>query len=553
MAMNQKKRASASNAALYTLFTIGAIVVVNLIATRVFGRLDLTESKVYTLSPASKDIVRELPDYLTVKAYISKDLPPEMANSSRYVRDLLDEYRTYSKGKLRFEAIDPGSDKKIEEEANACKVNKLQVQVLRSQKFEVGSYYLGLCFKYQGQDEAIPEIGQPEGLEYQVSSLIKRMTQKKRKIAFTNGHGEHDLSEGFQALKHVLSQEFDTTTVNPSSAEIPDDVDALVIGGPRQAFDDKGRKAIDHFLMQGKGAIFLIDGMVMSSPRNNMGQPEMPGMPKIGQANDAGLGDLLGAYGFKIDQNFVLDDQQNVPGPVEYGGRRMLANYPVFVGVEVEDPGDKDFSVLAGVKALVFPYASSVELTGPLQSGKPAQGKLWTLAKSSDAAWTKSGFFVVSPGQKLAPEASDHRGSVNFGFAFQGPLKSAYPTANPNAGMSVPDTANAPLNESKKPVRLVVFGDSDFASDEYLQMSRFIPYYQGGAQVLFNAISWTLEDEALTPVRTKTVAARPIKQVEDHKVTALKAINIAGVPLAFCAFGLVRWRLRRARRQGQKL
>jgi hypothetical protein len=201
----------------------------------------------------------------------------------------------------------------------------------------------------------------------------------------------------------------------------------------------------------------------------------------------------------------------------------------------------------------VFPYASSVELTGPLQSGKPAQGKLWTLAKSSDAAWTKSGFFVVSPGQKLAPEASDHRGSVNFGFAFQGPLKSAYPTANPNAGMSVPDTANAPLNESKKPVRLVVFGDSDFASDEYLQMSRFIPFYQGGAQLLFNAISWTLEDEALTPVRTKTVAARPIKQVEDHKVTALKAINIAGVPLAFCAFGLVRWRLRRARRQGQKL
>jgi hypothetical protein len=99
----------------------------------------------------------------------------------------------------------------------------------------------------------------------------------------------------------------------------------------------------------------------------------------------------------------------------------------------------------------------------------------------------------------------------------------------------------------------VVFGDSDFASDEYLQMSRFLPIYQGGAQLLFNAISWTLEDEALTPVRTKTVAARPIQIESDSKVTALKSINIAGIPLAFCAFGLVRWRLRRARRQGQKL
>ena len=80
MAMNQQKRTYASNAALYVVFTIGAIVVVNLIATRVFGRIDLTEAKVYTLSKASKDIVGALPEYMNVKGYISKDLPPELAN-----------------------------------------------------------------------------------------------------------------------------------------------------------------------------------------------------------------------------------------------------------------------------------------------------------------------------------------------------------------------------------------------------------------------------------------------------------------------------------------
>jgi hypothetical protein len=61
------------------------------------------------------------------------------------------------------------------------------------------------------------------------------------------------------------------------------------------------------------------------------------------------------------------------------------------------------------------------------------------------------------------------------------------------------------------------------------------------------------EDEALTPVRTKTLAARPIQIESDAAVTALKAINIAGVPLAFIGFGVLRWRLRRARRTGQKL
>jgi len=116
--MDRRKRSSASNATAYVLLTIGAVVAINLISTRLFGRLDLTENHVYTLSPASKDIVRSLPDFLTVKAYISKDLPPELANVSRYLRDMLDDYRTYSKGKLRFESFDPASDKKIEDDAS---------------------------------------------------------------------------------------------------------------------------------------------------------------------------------------------------------------------------------------------------------------------------------------------------------------------------------------------------------------------------------------------------------------------------------------------------
>jgi len=545
--MDRRKRLSASNATAYVLLTIGAIVAVNLIGTRLFKRVDLTQNHVYTLSQASKDVVRKLPDYMTVKAYISRDLPPELTNVSRYVRDLLDDYRTYSKGKLRFEAFDPDSDKKIEEEANACKVEKLQIQVMRSQKFEVGAYYLGLCFQYQGKSEAIPEVGQIEGLEYQVSSLIKRMTQKKRKVAFTTGHGESDLSQGFQALKHVIDQEFDSTTVNPSTNPIPEDVDALVVGGPKQPFDDKGRKEIDGFLMKGRGAIFLIDGMELSSPRGGM--PQMAGQPKIGQANDTKLNELLEKYGFKVDDDFVFD-KQNVPGPIDVGGRKMLKNLPVFVGVKT-DSGDKDQSVLAGVNVVVFPFPSSVELVGPLANGKPQMpgAKLWTLAATSPEAWKQTGFFFFSPMNEIQ-EGKDH-GVYGLAYAYQGTLKSAYaPAAQP--GMSLPPDQNQP-SESKKPVRLVVVGDSDFASDEYLQLARYLPFYQGGAQMLFNAISWTMEDEALTPVRSKTVTARPIEVASDGTVVAVKAINIAGVPLLFIGFGIARWRIRRARRQGQKL
>src|SRR3954470_23937109 len=255
-----KKKAYASNALLYGVFIVGAVVVVNLLSTRVFGRIDLTENRMYTLSQPSKDLVKKLPDYLTIKAFISADLPPELKTTSRYVRDLIDEYKNSSGGKFRWEAIDPGNDKKLEDEANRCKVQKIQIQVLRNQKFELGEYYLGLCLEYGTQVESIPQVARTEGLEYQISSLIKRMTQHKRKVAFTTGHGENDINTGFQSLKQDLEQEFEVTTVNPSQAEIGKDIDALVVGGPKQAFDDKGRKELDKFLMTGKGAVILVDG-----------------------------------------------------------------------------------------------------------------------------------------------------------------------------------------------------------------------------------------------------------------------------------------------------
>jgi ABC-type uncharacterized transport system involved in gliding motility auxiliary subunit len=249
MSISSKKKSYASNAILYAVFLAGAVVLVNLIGTRVFGRVDLTEKHIYTLSQPSKDLVKTLPDYLNVTAFISKDLPPEIKRLSRDVRDKLDDYKSASKGRFRWEAQDPAADKKFEEEASRCKVQKVQIQKVSNSKFELGAYYLGLCLQYGDKSESIPQIVSDAGLEYQLSSLIKKMTVKKKKIAFVTGHGESDLSQGLQAIKQDVEQEYDVTTVNPSSAEIGADVDSIVIAGPHQAIDDKGQREIDRFLM----------------------------------------------------------------------------------------------------------------------------------------------------------------------------------------------------------------------------------------------------------------------------------------------------------------
>ncbi len=543
MSISSKKKSFASNVILYATFVAGAVVLVNLISTRAFGRLDLTEKHIYTLSQASKDLVKNLPDYLSVKAYISKDLPPEIKRLSRDVRDKLDDYRSSSSGKFRWEAVDPSSDKKLEEDASRCKVQKVEIQKVSNSKFELGAYYLGLCLQYGDKTEAIPQIVSDAGLEYQLSSLIKKMTVKKKKIAFTTGHGESDLNQGLQALKQDIEQEYDVTTVNPSSAEIGADVDALVVAGPHQAIDDKGLREIDRFLMTGRGAILLAPGMVAGSA----GARGMESM-KMLQSNDDGLDKILGTYGFKVGQDIVIDPQGAAPGVMDVGGgRRALVTVPAFVAAATDKaPG---LSVLEGIRGVIFPYASPVELTGPLSAGNvPAGGKLWRLAASSPSSYKHSGFALIGPDMKFEP--GKESGSYAFGYAYQGPLKSAFVTAPP---ASVSSASKQPLAESQKPVRLVVIGNAAFANDEWTQLARFLPVYGAGAQLLYNAIGWTVEDEALIPLRSKTMDSRQLPAVSEAKASAVQWVNILGLPVLFCLYGVGRWRLRKSNRMNQRL
>src|SRR3954447_18478304 len=158
MAAERSKAKTGANAVVFTILVIVAVVALNLIAARFPKRMDLTADHVYTLSPASKDLVAKLPDVLQVKAFISKDLQPPFSQSAQYVRDLLDEYAHASKGKLKWEAIDPGEDAKLEEEATKLKVPKMRRGRISNNKVEIGASYLGIALSYQGNVESIPEV-----------------------------------------------------------------------------------------------------------------------------------------------------------------------------------------------------------------------------------------------------------------------------------------------------------------------------------------------------------------------------------------------------------
>jgi len=89
------------------------VIVVNLFGRRIGGRLDLTPGKAYTLSPATKTILANLPDLVTIRFFVSDDnaLPPEVMLDKRNVDDMLADFRAAGGGNVRLVVLDPADDR----------------------------------------------------------------------------------------------------------------------------------------------------------------------------------------------------------------------------------------------------------------------------------------------------------------------------------------------------------------------------------------------------------------------------------------------------------
>jgi ABC-type uncharacterized transport system involved in gliding motility auxiliary subunit len=185
------------------------------------------------------------------------------------------------------------------------------------------------------------------------------------------------------------------------------------------------------------------------------------------------------------------------------------------------------------------------------------------LARSTKDAWRQTGFFLFDPeNNKL--KIGDERGPFTFGYAASGKLTSFYagkPYPDEHGGKIPPPAPNTslapgeekPLDESTGNPKLVLIGDSDFISDDYLRMARFVPAYQSNILLFLNALDDMAQDAALSSVRAKGVAAKPLTVGSDATPALITYGNVVGVPLLFILFGVVRWRVRNARRRNAKL
>jgi len=532
-----------TNALIMILIVFAILAMVNLLIARAFFRIDLTEGKIYTISKSTKNVLGRLDDIIKVTAYFSKDLPPHLVNLRQQVKDILDEYQVYGRGKLRIAFIDPKEDAKIEEKMPVIGIPEVRAQAVEKDKAQVVNVYLGIAVEYEDKKEVIPLVRNVNTLEYDLTSaIIKVSSEKAKTIGFLTGHDEHDIYDDsdYSGVRDELQKaKYSVIKVDTTDGKaIGENVDTLIIAGPKKQLSERDKYEIDQFIMRGGRAVFLVDAIQM--PRGML----------YGTPLSTGLNDMLEHYGVKLGNNLVLDQSMsNVSFGSNVGGMSVSYSlpYPYWPKI-IKKNFSQTHPITNQLESLVLPWTSSVETVVK----EDAEITTEELVKSTEHAWTVQGRYDLNPQQRFYQTPSERK-SYPLAVELNGKFKSFY------AGKEIPkvesddeEKPSSPESESEhktleesKETQIIVVGNSNFIANNILGG---LGGRQAEANIIFfqNLVDWLTLGEELINIRSRGVTDRPLKEnLSAATKSFIKFSCTLGIPIVIVIFAFVRFYMRK--------
>jgi gliding-associated putative ABC transporter substrate-binding component GldG len=522
------------NRVLFIGAAAGCLISLNAVSFLAHGRIDLTEDRQFTLSDASRDLLRELSEPLTVTAYFSKDIPPPANNTANVVRDLLDEYRAASDGRMTFAFVDPDApakdgkpDQALIAQVQKDGVPKVDMRAISKDREQIVKVFMGLVIQYGENTEAIPVVQSLANLEYEITSRVaKLMRDKTPTVAVLAGHGEFTTAQGLTNMTRLLGDKFAVKDVDLSQdAAALSEADALVVAGPKKPLKESELLAIDQYIMRGGRAVFLVDRLEVDL-RSGIGRPLT-----------TGLEELVAVYGVKIGPSLVLDlNAERVAMARQAGGLMLqsLVSFPAVIRVQDLAKGS---SLTRNLSGLSLAFAAPLEVA-------PVEGiKADVVARSSPKTWLfeVKDSFLADPQALPPPQTEDEFvGAQNLVVTLSGSFASYFKNRTlpvDEGGASAADSLVAASPET----RLAVVGSSALVGD---QMTNRL-----NLTFFANLVDWLVQDERLMTIRTRSIENRPLETLGDAQRAAFKYGNMLGPSLLLVLFGLVRWRQRVTRKR----
>ncbi|MCW8850789.1 MAG: Gldg family protein [Melioribacteraceae bacterium] len=486
-----------------TLFLIIAILVlVNVLSTRYFFRIDLTEDQRYSLSEATTDILENLDEPVTVTSYFSENLPPDVEKVRQDFKDLLIEYSNRSDGNVVYEFINPNEDQETEMKAQQSGISPIMINVRDKDQLKQQKAYLGALVQMGENKETIPFIQPGAAMEYSLSTAIKKISvNEKPVLGLLQGNGEPTLA-ALQQLNMQLNVMYDVRPFSFSDTSgVPADYNTLAIIAPTDSIIDRDFAYLDQFIARG-GRLLLAINNVKGNFQTASGE-----LVKTGYSN------WLSKYGITIEDNFVLDANcSSVMVQQQQGMFRM--NTPVSFPYLPIISSFTDHPITKGLESVVFPFASSINITP-----KDTSISYVTIAATSEKSSmeTLPLYFNIS---KQWGNSDFTMSSIPVGVAMEGNISGN--------------------NYSK----MVVFSDGDFAVNGEGQGAQQLQ--PDNVSLMSNAIDWLSDDTGLIELRTKGVTSRPLDaQLEDGTKMLVKYANFL-VPIGLIIlFGVIRFQYKK--------
>ena len=473
-----------------TALVIGIVILINLLAYEYHLRLDLTEDKQYTLSEATRDILENLEEPVTVKAYFSTDLPPNIVRTRQDFQDLLIEYANLSDEQVVYEFINPNEKESYEQEAIENGIRPVLINVREKDQVKQQKAFLGATLHLGEKKEVIPFLQPGAAMEYALSTAIKKISiDDKPVVGFITGHGEPSLSEMPQAGEQLSVLYEIREIMLTDSTSIAENISTLALIRPRDSIPPAHLDQLDAFLERGGNLLVALNSV------------DADFRSQFGSAQDYNLKPWLKEKGIEVLDNFVVDAQcGSVSVPQQLGIFTVQANIS-FPFVPVISTFS-DHPITSGLETVMLEFASEVRFNG--DSSKTFH----PLAFSSEQSNTLP-----------APQFFD----INKEW-----------TENDFTRENIPVAAAIEGN----PMKMVVIADGDFPVNGPPQQARTLQ--PDNVSLLSNAVDWLSDDTGLIALRTKGTVSRPIREVDETTKTILKYTNFLLPILLVIGYGIAR-------------
>jgi len=505
-------------------FTL-VLILLNILAQFVYTRIDFTKEKRFTLTEKTKETLQKNKNEVIITVFLDGDMPSAFKRLRNATKDMLADYKAYSKVNFKVVFIDPISGLTVNEQDTVIQqlyemgIRPTNISIKTDAGFSERMVFPMALIESNGRRMPVKLLqnlgGEASNYDQSINNSIKNLeyvftlslkkviTGYNPRIGFTEGNGEPRDNNLYDAMS-ALSDSYVVGRINIDSITKQglDSLKMLVIAKPLKAFTEAQKYKINYFVMKGGHVLWSIDQVRMELDSLRSGKSFMA------SNNQLNLDDMLFEYGARINYD-IIADVNCVEIPIATGGPRGDIQMAPWLYYPILLP-DTSNSVVKNLDHIKAEFASTVDTIGSRNVSK----RIILSTSPYNKVYTSPKIFNLKMVEQQPTQKEFTNSPKSVGILLEGSFKSVF--LNRPVPVGIKEQFNLPARS--KPAKMIVLGDGDIFCNQVsadgspfpLGFDRYTQQNFGNKAFLLNIVDYFTTEDNLIALRNKEVAVRPL-------------------------------------------